>query len=286
VDVAVGADRLVSVPDPALLAIICAHGFMNFTNIWSISHREKPYVKLAELADLRDLTRHPWFDVDRFSELALALDATDAIEWAAQVSEELLGSSPLPGLRASRHDHSVPRCLWWSFWADVPVGRDSWPRPDWYDMRVVTERLGANSVILVDGVSEVLTLDDTQRLPRQLRLGSAYPYSAVGLLIEDGGEKITVFLPSRSPGGRERLRVDYGAAATECVITGSQAWSAVGGHMDCRLAHLKDRRVLTLRFDPSFVRSQHILVGYTEEDAVGRPTASALVPMALDGARA
>ena len=78
VDCEVAGGR-VSVPRPELLAIILsAHGFMNFTNVWSISHRDKPYVRLGELADLRDLFTDVRFDPDLFARLVHDLDATSA----------------------------------------------------------------------------------------------------------------------------------------------------------------------------------------------------------------
>ncbi len=48
-----------------MILIICSHSFMNYTNIWSISHREKSYIKLGELWDIFDLIKHPSYSEEK-----------------------------------------------------------------------------------------------------------------------------------------------------------------------------------------------------------------------------
>ncbi|PIS15724.1 hypothetical protein COT62_02190, partial [Candidatus Roizmanbacteria bacterium CG09_land_8_20_14_0_10_41_9] len=82
----------VVVTDPNLLAIIiCAHTFMNYTNMWSISHRKKAYVRLSEIADLFSLSKHPDFDAKKFLEYTRHYRAQDSVEWAASVSMSIFG---------------------------------------------------------------------------------------------------------------------------------------------------------------------------------------------------
>lgn len=276
VDRAVAGGR-VSVPGADLLAIILsAHGFMNFTNVWSISHREKPYVRLGELADLRDLVADARFCPDRFARLVHDLDATDAVEWASWAYETLIGPSPLP--RTTRATY--PRCLWWGWWANLPLATGSWLRPDWYDMAQVTRDLGANLVPLTGGQSALLRLDDAGALPRQLRLTQNAALGPVALRFSDGGSTVIVVLPERPAAHIERVRVDFGSVASECRLTGERPdWSATGSHLEADLATVDGHRELTLRFCDKV--GGHVLVGLADEDAEGRHPAGVLVPVAL-----
>lgn len=266
----------VSTPRPELLAIVLsAHAFMNFTNAWSISHREKPYVRLGELADLADLTADPRFDRDVFAELVHRLDAADAVEWAAWAFESLIGPIDLAGAGDGRY----PRCLWWSWWADVPVAKGSWLRPNWYDMEQVTGALGANRVTLAGGRSRELALDDLRALPRQLRLAADPGAWWASVRFDDGGSTTTVTLPERPATPGQRVRVDFGSVASEVTI-GAETCRAAGSHVAVDLCNSGGSRELRVRFDAGRV-GHSVLVGIAGTNADDEHTSGVLVPIDL-----
>lgn len=252
---------------------------MNFTNAWSISHREKPYVRLGELADLADLTADPRFDHDVFTELVRQLGAGDAVGWAAWALESLVGPVDLPRAEDARH----PRCLWWSWWADVPVAEGAWLRPDWYDMAQVTSALGASPVTLIGGRSRDLGLDDLGALPRQLRLAPDPGPWPVSVRFDDGGSTITLALPERPATPVERVRVDFGSVASEVTVAGDAgSCRAAGSHLTVDQCHTGGRREVRVRFDPGRV-GRSVLVGFAGADADGQHTSGVLVPIDLQG---
>lgn len=270
----------VYIPRPELLAIVlCAHAFMNFINVWSISHREKPYVRLGELADLGDLTKDPRFDREVFARLVQDLNAADAVGWAAWAFESLIGPIDLPATYGAEH----PRCLWWSWWANVPVAQGSWLRPDWYDMGQVTRTLGSNPVTLTGGRSGELDLNDRGALPRQLRLAQdagAWPVSA---RFDDGGASITLTLPDRPVTPVERVRIDFGSVASEVTLTTvAPSCRTAGSHLTVDLGHDRGRRALRVCFDPCRVGAS-LLIGIAAAAADGQPTSGVLVPIDLRG---
>ncbi|MFE7354698.1 nucleotidyltransferase family protein [Streptomyces sp. NPDC057543] len=240
----------VTVPDPCLLAIVlCAHAFLNFTNMWSLSHRAKPYVKLAELADLHALVQHQAFDVQRFLALVADLDAWDAVRWAGWASTVLLGRNPLPVVAGIG---PFPRCLWWDFWARLPVDEESLLLPGWFDLAAVTPLLGSRI---------------------ELDTGCPTPSWTVEVCRDGDQVTVTVGLPERTDAAIERGRVDFGASGTEWVLSGGQL-SAVGGHDTCEL--LSGRRV-RLRYRVPRAGGE-VLVGVAEQDASGALLSAVLRP--------
>lgn len=240
----------VHVPDPCLLAIVlCAHAFLNFTNMWSLSHRAKPYVKLAELADLHALVQHEAFDTQRFLSLVEELDAGDAVSWAGWASTVLLGRNPLP---VPAGTGLFPRCLWWDFWARLPVDEEALLLPDWFDPAAVNPLLGSRIEL------------DTGR--------SAPPWTVE---VRRDGDLVTVMvgLPESTDAATGRGRVDFGAVGTEWVLADGQL-TAVGGHDTCDL--LPGRRV-RLRYRVPRTGG-HLLVGVAEQDASGVLLSAVLLP--------
>ncbi|MGW3498152.1 nucleotidyltransferase family protein [Streptomyces sp. NPDC001020] len=240
----------VAVPDPCLLAIVlCAHAFLNFTNMWSLSHRAKPYVKLAELADLRALVRHEAFDTQRFLALVADLDAWDAVRWAGWASTVLLGRNPLP---VPAGTGPFPRCLWWDFWARLPVDEEALLLPGWFDLAAVAPVLGSRI---------------------ELDTGRPAPPWTVEVRCDGDRVTVTVGLPERTGAAAERGRVDFGASGTEWVLSDGQL-SAVGGHDTCEL--LSGRRV-RLRYRVARAGGK-VLVGVAEQDASGALLSAVLRP--------
>ncbi|MDX3115084.1 nucleotidyltransferase family protein [Streptomyces scabiei] len=240
----------VSVPDPCLLTIVlCAHAFLNFTNMWSLSHRAKPYVKLAELADLHALVQHEAFDTQRFLALVAELDAGDAVSWAGWASTVLLGRNPLP---VPAGTGPFLRCLWWDFWARLPVDEEALLLPDWFDPAAVTPLLGS-----------------------RIELDTGRPAPPWTVEVRRDGDLVTVMvgLPESTDAEAERGRVDFGAIGTEWVLSDGQL-TAVGGHDTCDL--LSGRRVrLRYRVDRA---GGKLLVGVAEQNASGALLSAVLLP--------
>ncbi|MBO3736637.1 nucleotidyltransferase family protein [Actinoplanes flavus] len=242
----------VSVADPCLLAIVlCAHAFLNFTNMWSLSHRAKPCVKLAELADLHDLVRHKDFDPARFAALVDDLDAHDAVRWAGWASTTLLGSNPLP---VPAGTEPFPRCLWWDFWAHIPADREALLLPGWFDLSAVS------------ALADRIELDS----------GRHAPAWSVEVYRDERQATVTVGLPQRTDAATERGRVDFGTIGTEWVLSGGEL-TAVGGHH--AIALLPGRRV-RLCYHLADTTAQ-VLVGVAEQDAAGTLLSAVLLPAVL-----
>jgi hypothetical protein len=249
VDGAVTVGR-VSVPDPCLQAIVlCAHAFLNFTNMWSLSHRAKPYVKLAELADLHALVQHQAFDTTRFLALVEDLDAGDAVRWAGGASAVLLGRNPLP---LPADTGPFPRCLWWDFWALLPVDEEALLLPDWFDLATVNPLL-----------------------PRRIELDTGRPAPPWTVEVRRDGNRVTVVvgLPERTDAATERGRVDFGPGGTEWALSNGRL-TAVGSHETCDL--LPGRRVrLRYRIPRG---SGEMLVGVADQDTSGALLSAVLLP--------
>jgi hypothetical protein len=204
----------VFVPDASILAImLSAHMFMNFTNMWSISHRPKPYVRLAELSDLTDLAASDSFDAGRFRSLVDRYGAGDAVAWARWASLVLLESDPLPGPAVTAADHRFPRCLWWQFWACLPIDSDSLVRTDWYDMAGTVAALDGNPVTVTAGAPTQVSVGE---LSRVLQLVPAARPASWELSIARSGDRLEVAIKlPLSPEPGERIRVDFGCLASE-----------------------------------------------------------------------
>jgi hypothetical protein len=293
-----GTTGQVSVPDPCLLAIIlCAHAFMNFTNVWSISHRPKPYVRLAELADLQELARHEAFDRDRFLMLVRQFDATDAVHWAGWASMTLTGQNALPVEISQQTPGTFPRCLWWSFWADTTVAPEVLLRPWWLDLAGLAPVIGSSLIDLEGGASGRLDVgagdgadrSGTLKRPRrQIRQASATPGPpwTVEIRRAQGQMIVAVGLPSRSAAVIERVRVDLGKVATEWSLTARTGrMSIIGSHADCTLSRDEHGRRLELRYDASSLGGPtdriSLLIGIAEENDIGIFTNSVLLPLTV-----
>lgn len=284
----VGRSGAVNVPDPCLLAIIlCAHAFLNFTNVWSISHRAKPYVKLAELADLHDLARHPGFDPARFLDLVRQFDATDAVLWAAWASQLLTGRNPLPVWPQAQAAPRFPRCLWWSLWAETTVEPDALLRPYWLDLPGLMPQLGCTELDLDAGTTGQLRIDDVGGvLRRQIRQASG-PLPPWAVEVSQSGDWLTLAmtLPSHPPGTVERGRVDFGDPATEWSLAGGSL-TMTGDQAEHELSvGDDDAHRLVLRYPLSKVAGPtgrvSLLVGIASEDRHRRLTHCVVLPLVV-----
>lgn len=204
----------VRVAGPELLAIILAsHAFMNFTNVWSISHREKPYVRLGELTDIQDLLALPTFNHDLFGQLIGELGATDAMRWATSTCQALLGRA---SMEAARHGipTSTVRCLWWDLWADVPVPTQQMVASNWLEMSSLVGDLGAN-VVETNKWFATAGLDPKHTLTRVLATSPVATDFAVQLDPDSGPPSILIKLNLPAAAHDFRIRVDFGNWAVE-----------------------------------------------------------------------
>ncbi|MFJ8159104.1 hypothetical protein [Streptomyces sp. NPDC094468] len=163
--------------------------------------------------------------------------------------EEDLRAPPADGVR----EHGpFPRCLWWDFWARLPLDEEALLLPDWFDLAAVAPLLGS-----------------------RIELDTGRPAPPWTIEVRRDGDRVTVLigLPERTDAAAERGRVDFGASGTEWVLSGGQL-SAVGGHASCEL--LSGRRV-RLRYPISRAGGE-VLIGVGEQDASGTLRSAVLRP--------
>lgn len=230
----------VRVPDPNILAIIlCSHAFLNYTNLWSISHREKAYVRLGEIADLFDLSCHPAFNSARFSQLVSRFGAHDAVAWAACVAASLFGKNPLPihvpvRLSDELPEGRFPRCLWWNFWIDLRPSRpDEFLIRWWLDMASVVRDTGANTLLAVNGRTDRhSTVSMQAMLPLRRFITQTTDRVPVPLDLEVSRSERGIRLSlqfTKETCEAARVRVDFGNSASEWVQSlGNSSPSLIG----------------------------------------------------------
>lgn len=134
-------DSKCKIPDAnMMMIIICSHAFMNYTNMWSISHRGKSYIKLGEMLELYDLVTHKTFHIKTFLRLLEKYKAHDAVKWSITILMKLFGKNPLSAifdddeLEKLGNDLGIkfPRCLWWGIWINAPIGIRDLLNRDWF----------------------------------------------------------------------------------------------------------------------------------------------------------
>lgn len=286
------ATRDVRITDPNLQAIIiCAHAFMNYTNMWSISHREKACVRLGELNDLFSLAAHPSFTKERFLAYVARYQAKDAVEWAACMALSVFGKSPLPmpssiSLGDPLPLGRFPRCLWWNFWSEVPSKPDDLLTTRWLSMDWLANQLGTNPVTV--GGRQAATMPSTE--------GAA----CLARCITQHAEPIPITFQARraewgveahlrvqwtSPADLERVRIDLGDRATELIYDAREnRRTTVGFPIISDFVCSGTEYQLTLRFSwghPDTKKSIPMLIGVARQTDVGELSDSTLIPVAL-----
>jgi hypothetical protein len=287
------------VPDPTLLAIvICAHSFMNYTNLWSISHRPKAYVRLGEIADLATLAAHPFFDHKRFLRYMDHFGAQDAVEWAASVAVSVLGKNPLPipvslsfgdPLPAAR----FPRCLWWNCWASLFSDPDDLLRTQWLSMDWLLGQIGENRVSLRDGrIAACATIQSTtaQTLSRLITLPPQPVQMLLHFEVSDKGLVIALRFLAGSEDNVRRVRVDFGSVASEWIIGPRNSSLALVGY-NARSWLTYGDRGLELRMEFSWskfglsvstARTVALLIGAASYSGQQHLTACTLIPLVIE----
>lgn len=122
--------------------IAAAHAFMNYTNVWSISHRKKAWLRLAELADIREMALAPGFSRARFKRLVERFRAHDVVAWTDWIWTRL-GSGPVlaGGGCATRAD--FPLNLWWNLWIASRPAIASLLTDRWYPLADLARQIEA-----------------------------------------------------------------------------------------------------------------------------------------------
>lgn len=210
----------------ALVVIIATHSLMNYVNAWSISHREKVYVRLGELLDVELLTQGPSFSHLRFEQLVAEVGAGDAVEFVQHLGRLLLQRDLIPNSQAASRA-LPPRCLWWDTWTEVAPSTGALLRRNWYEMdrlldEVGSRRLSNEATLAIDpdpadqeGV--LVTSSDAPRL--WCRLDDA------------GGNVLAVGARCSEPDAPVRLRVDGGDWSVEWSRTPDQALGSFSGNV-------------------------------------------------------
>lgn len=235
--------RGITIADANMLSIIiCAHAFMNYINLWSISHRKKAYVRLGELADLTALVSHPTFDKNIFLSLVELLDARDAVEWAAATTSLLLGKNFLPipsrvAIDGELPSARFPRCLWWHFWAALPSKRNELIQTQWLSMNSLIQAIGGGNLLLMDHGSTGRYATTVIGNSRQLLRFITQKADPIPVLLEvrvsADGVTVDLEVTSEATVGTDRVRVDFGYVASEWVHSvGSHVQSIVGDSAD------------------------------------------------------
>ncbi len=289
----------VLVPDPNLLAIIiCAHAFMNYTNMWSISHREKACIRLGEIADLFSLATHPLFSKEQFLAYVNLYHARDAVEWAASVAVSVFGKNPLPipvliGLGDPLPAARFPRCLWWDFWANLSSETDDLLRTWWLSMDWVTEQIGANRFPARDGQTAsyaTVNAENTLPLTRYItQLSDPIPL-LLHVKKSDSGIVIHLQVHTTFQVDIERVRVDLGNIASEWIyaVNGNHQ-TLVGFPVISSFVHSHTGYELTLEFTWEMLglsnANEHtvaLLIGVARQTNPNGLIASTLIPVVTE----
>lgn len=274
-------DRRFRVGGPEVSALLMgAHAFMNVCNVWSISHREKAYLRLGELADVRELRALPSFDRSLAATLERELVGTDATAWVDWVLDALPAS--LEGGRVEPMHPPAPRCLWWNVWYDVPTSASELLSRWWLDMGALVRSLPHQGLQMGD---EARSLDG-----ESIQFGPAPPSlrctAGVG---PDAPLVVDVVVEQIGDAEELRIRFDAGSVGADIVVDRTNGTTAVTGDPvgvevhaagpDVRMTIVLPRALLVERgvADPP----EGVLVGSATASA-GRVTSGTALTLALE----
>lgn len=155
------ADGL-TLPGPTTMALVlCAHAFRN------VIEGRRP--KVAEIADLPILTRHPQFDARRFVEWVERYGAQDAAHVTAHLERCYLGSRSLPAVSAEADWDAGARLPQYpGYWIGWQSAEDSLLPPE---PGGIFARLGANKV-MPGGTYSVAEAGPGEPIPRLIVLAA------------------------------------------------------------------------------------------------------------------
>jgi hypothetical protein len=107
-----------TLPSPAVMALLlCLHAFRHYVEGQAL---DSPIVRLCELADVRDLVRHPRFQEKQFQALVSRFSAHDAVRFVQHLLRFYLKTdlfNPQEPVRDDQADETMPLPLRLSFWS-------------------------------------------------------------------------------------------------------------------------------------------------------------------------
>lgn len=277
--------NIVNVTDPNLLAIvICAHAFMNYTNMWSVSHRKKVYVRLSEIADVVSLTQLHDFRTDKFLSYVKRFNAYDSVEWFAAVSQALYGKNLLP-VKANGYSKKVisgprfPRCIWWNFWIGMPENPNDLLFPNWISVEKIIEHTGSNIVPSATHV-DVSTINNYFSKNNKLIDANLY--------FENKGKFIIVKIKLEKLKNSliDRIRIDFGKYALEWEIENKSKTIKVTGDNQILSSFSDDDNTHNVLFKVNIDKLGQpksgrlpMLVGIARHNSIGKISTSQLYPI-------
>lgn len=287
--------ELITVPDASMLAvIISAHAFMNYTNIWSISHREKACVRLGEIIDLFTLSTHHSFSVDRFLGYVNRYQAHDAVEWAASMAVSVFGRNPLPvpafaGIDQPLSASRFPRCLWWNFWASLLSETDELLQTKWLSMDWLIERIGANHIsVQEEPTKSYSTIKTGISLPLMRYITQQMEPIPLVLQVSkyESGVLVRLQVHSSFQFDIERVRVDLGNIACEWIhVSNGNSQEIVGFPMDLSCEHNDWGYEIKLKLDWKDIviakKYAALLIGVSRQSSL-EVLESTLIPLVLE----
>lgn len=291
-------DKIV-VTDPNLLAIIiCAHSFMNYTNMWSISHRKKVCLRLSEIADIFVLSKHPDFDVKKFLEYVQQYNAQDCVEWVASVSASLFGKNPLPvPVKLKKGDtippERFPRCLWWNFWIGFPSRPDDLLFTDWMSIDRIIDHTDANSVIWNNikkssGWYSPIPQSNSLLLKHYFSMGKRPIQVSLNFRYTKRSFVIEIQMKKTAKISIDRMRIDFGKYAMEWEFDNIERKVKTTGDKEvtslCKQILSCHKVVFRINNRNLELDNQHknyvpVLIGVAKHDMKGRIITSNLFPM-------
>lgn len=274
-----------------LVIIICAHSFMNFTNMWSISHRKKVCVRLGEISDLFYLTKHPQFNPKKFLSYCRQYHAWDAVKWAANMLMSIFGINPLPvEVGISKGDlipfFLFPRCLWWTFWADIPTKTDDLLLPNWMSINKLFGYIGKNEILINNGS---LVKVDSSKLQHFFTINGELIPAKLIFGNESNNLLIRLNILREKDVILDRGRIDFGSKAIEWEMAGgTKELKTTGdkGVFTYSCKKLQENYEINFRIsyenlDLDKTDDISLLIGIAKHDEDGKFVASNLFPLQL-----
>jgi hypothetical protein len=237
---------IITTGDPnIMIIIICAHAFMNFVNIWSISHRSKTYVRLGELADLFELIEHNRFNRKKFGQLVEKLQAYDSIRWVHYITQILFKKSPFANENIDNkliEYHLFPRNIWRNFWIAFPIEEELLLKNNWYTMETVINHLGSN-ILTINNLHQIYTTlhNKSGIILNRLIIQRDVPIPLT-LKINIDSNYIIICLNIFGPLQKfENIRIDFGYKASEWIyFVEEHKESIIGTSVLTNMALLKE----------------------------------------------
>ena len=218
----------IRVVDPNFyILIICSHAFMNYTNIWSISHRENTYTKIGEIWDILDLLNSANYSQEKFLYLVEKYDAYDCVNWTGEILKAIFDYNPLSFIKNNRKSFAeYPKCLWWNFWINIESTPPELISENWYDFSSVLNLLGANQVI-------------NNKSYTTLNLNHVHTIGDISLEFEI----IDNYLIIKNYKKYSQIRVDFGNRALEFSISDLEDGFQKSGNVDKITSFIKNNNL-------------------------------------------